>query len=63
MPEQATTLIIAGVGIAALILLVFAGMHEKHYRDRRGEILSAKFSGFETRLGAIESILTEDRIA
>lgn len=62
MPEQTTVVIVAAVGVAILVMVIFAGLHEKHYRDRRGEILRAKLGGMEERLSTVESILAEDRL-
>lgn len=54
-----------GVALAAglvVCLVIFAGMHEKHYRDRRGQILATRFQGLETRVATLETIITEDRL-
>jgi hypothetical protein len=45
---------VLGVCLVALALVTMLAAHEKHYKERRYRLL-------EARLGAVESILTEDR--
>lgn len=61
MSEQLSTVDIVIIAIV-ICALVFAGTHEKHYRDRRGKILGIRLTAIEGRLGEVESILTEDRL-
>jgi hypothetical protein len=56
------TVIVAGAAVV-LTLIIFAGLHEKHYRDRRGEISAARYEGLERRLTTLENLYMEDRLA
>lgn len=58
------TKVIAAIafGLFLFAVVAMAGMHEKHYRDRRGRISQARMTGIEHRLATVEEILTEDRI-
>jgi hypothetical protein len=50
-----TPIVVAlAVCVVALALVAMLAAHEKHYKERRYRLL-------EARLGAVESILTEDR--
>lgn len=64
MIENEKYIVVAGcLGLLLVLGLCFGALHEKHYRDRRGEILSRRLAGMEHRLAGVENILTEDRLA
>lgn len=61
MSDKTLTLAVAGV-VVLLALATMAGLHEQHYRARRGRLLDAHLRGLELRLEACELILREDRL-
>lgn len=54
--------IASAVGMVVLALALMAAMHEAHYRQRRHRLLDARLQGVDARLGAVEAILSEDRL-
>lgn len=59
--DTGVIVMVAG-GLLLLAIVTMAGMHEKHYRDRRSRISQARLEGIEHRLATVEEILTEDRM-
>lgn len=62
MSEQSLLVVAGAAGLVLVALLLMGGLHEKHYKDRRGIIRAAHLEGIEARLTAVEAILTEDRL-
>lgn len=54
--------ILIALGALLIVSAVFAGLHERHYRSRRGEILNVRLKAIDDRLGIVEEILAERRL-